>query len=707
MNKIILFCVAFLASLSICQGQSSYISIKGCVCDEVTKLPIPFVNVIVQETYSGTITDENGKFALDSLKIGEYHLHFSHIGCEAKQVFLDSKRDTILTLELSHSVNSLGTVNISGKERSLTNVPNVVINRKKIEDNTNQNLASLLAHETGVSLLKNGSGISKPIVHGLYGNRLLLLNNGVALSGQQWGNDHAPEIDPFAADKITVVKGASAIAYGGGNLGSVVLIEPKSIVKEPHFHGLLNYAYESNGRGNTFNTRFEKASDSLAWRFTATVKNYGDRKAPNYYLNNTGTEEANLAFQLEKSWNDKTYLDVYASSFNSRLGLLRGSILGNTTDLEYALRQDIPFFTEPDFSSEIEAPKQHVSHHFLKAKLKHQFNEAESVEAVLAAQINDRKEFDIRRGGRSDTPVMNLLQYTFNIESKYNRTYSNDWKLQLGNQSVFTDNTNVAGTGTLPLIPNYFSFKNGIFGVLTRDFERSFLSFGARYDYEFQNIAYNDRDIQRSVLKFDNQFHNMSASLSYKYEMTPTQSLTLNSGFASRNPAINELYSYGLHQGVSGIEEGDFDLKVEKAFKNTLDFKWYTNPNLTLNTVAYHQYFKDYIYLQPQEELRLTIRGAFPVFVYEQTDAQIFGMDVSSQFNFSNSFFGILKYSYLRGRDIENDRDLIFMPPNRIFSSFTYHFPRDYRLKKSFKVADPEIELYNRYVFEQKNTKGV
>jgi len=128
-------------------------------------------------------------------------------------------------------------------------------------------------------------------VHGLFGNRLLILNNGVPQSGQQWGNDHSPEIDPLAADQITVLKGTSAIEYPGGNLGSLVSIMPSKIINEPHLHGHFISAYESNGRGISLNTKLQKYSPVLAWRVNATYKKYGDRSAPDYFLTNTGSDE--------------------------------------------------------------------------------------------------------------------------------------------------------------------------------------------------------------------------------------------------------------------------------------------------------------------------------------------------------------------------------------------------------------------------------
>ena len=58
---------------------------------------------------------------------------------------------------------------------------------------------------------------------------MLTINNGVRQEGQQWGNEHAPEIDPFIAAKLTVVKGVDELRYGSDAIGGVVLVEPKTL----------------------------------------------------------------------------------------------------------------------------------------------------------------------------------------------------------------------------------------------------------------------------------------------------------------------------------------------------------------------------------------------------------------------------------------------------------------------------------------------
>jgi iron complex outermembrane receptor protein len=81
----------------------------------------------------------------------------------------------------------------------------------------------------GVTTLQTGSSISKPVIHGLHSNRILIMNNGVRQEGQQWGSEHAPEIDPFIATRLSVVKGAAGVRYGSDAIGGVILVEPEEL----------------------------------------------------------------------------------------------------------------------------------------------------------------------------------------------------------------------------------------------------------------------------------------------------------------------------------------------------------------------------------------------------------------------------------------------------------------------------------------------
>ena len=195
----------------------------------------------------------------------------------------------------------------------------------------------------------------------------------------------------------------------------------------------------------------------------------------------------------------------------------------------------------------------------------------------------------------------------------------------------------------------------------------------------------------------NNDFHNFSALIGLNYQALKTLKIALNVGYATRNPSINELYSNGLHQGVSGIEEGDVGLKIEQALKTTLGIDWNFKETFFIEALLYHQWINNYIYLNPQEEIRLTIRGAFPVYKYQQSLAQIYGLDLSATYNVTKKLSIKAQYAYLRGDDLGNQIPLVAMPANNLFAKISYAFP------KVGSFNNLAFELHNKYVFRQNN----
>ncbi len=686
--------VVLIASLPVLtHGQACSITVSGRVYDGGTEQPLEYADVYVEEAEIGAQTDDIGNYVLPDLCPGGYHLRFTHIGCEPERRFISITSDTTLNMRLNHHVELIDEVVVHGKREDNSAQAGTTLAREEIVRKSDQNLADLLSGVAGVSVLRNGAGIAKPVIHGLYGNRITILNNGIAQSGQQWGNDHAPEIDPFAADHLSVIKGTSALAYSGNALGGVVLVEPGGIPDEPHLHGRLKYGFQANGRGHTLNALAEKAGNWAAWRVLGTVKASGDVRAPDYLLTNTGKREANAALQLAKNWTKKDQTQLYYSLFTADIGILRGANLGNLTDLEQALEREEPFLTAPEFSYDINSPRQQVRHHLLKATHLHQLSDERSLKATYSLQVNDRREFDVRRGGRSNVPALSLTQYTHFGEGVYTQTLPGGGLLKAGLQGSYVDNTNNPGTGILPLIPNYDGLNGSAFVIAQRDRNRWFYELGARYDLRILAVTAISRDLPLRIQYFDHVFNNYSFGAGLKYKVSDPVQLRLNAGYVLRSPEINELYSFGLHQGVSGLEEGDPDLSAERSLKLLAGLDLKAGKSFFLQAVGYYQRIADYIYLQPQRELRLTIRGAFPVFIYQQTDASLLGADLLATYDPTDHLRVVVKYATVRGRDEQNGGPLVFIPPADLSMAVTYG-GRDYG-----RFERTSVTLRGQYTF--------
>ena len=210
---------------------------------------------------------------------------------------------------------------------------------------------------------KTGPSIFKPMIHGLHSNRVLILNNGIRQEGQQWGSEHGPEIDPFIASELKVVKGANGVRYGPDAIAGVVLVEPAALRDSAGLGGRLDLVGMSNGRTGAVSGMLEGnfgKIPALAWRVQGTLKRGGDVHTPDYFLNNTGLREYN--FSAAAGWTKKNYgVDVFYSQFNTDIGIFGGAHIGNLTDLELAIERDTPLVVTP-FSYEIGRPFQHIEH---------------------------------------------------------------------------------------------------------------------------------------------------------------------------------------------------------------------------------------------------------------------------------------------------------------------------------------------------------
>ena len=694
--KQLFFFLVFFAASSLL-AQDCQLKVSGIIYDIKSKQAIADANVYSQDRRQGTISNSEGFFEISNLCGGELHLFISHIGCSPRSVFIHLSADTNLVIWLDHSNEVLNEVSVAANQISPSLEPQKALTAEIISENAASDLATVLENLNGLSSLGNGAKISKPVVQGLYGNRLSVINNGVVHSGQQWGNDHAPEIDPLMAGSLSVLKGSAAIEYMGSSLGSVILVEPRAMPTDPHVHGAAQYFFESNGRGQVINAQIEQKATGLSWRFAGSLKKNGDQKTATYYLRNTGREEANAVVQLEKRYAKKWQSKLYYSLNSSKLGLLRGSQIGNLSDLQLALEQTEPFFTEDDFSYRIESPRQEVQHHLLKASQFFSMDKNRGFELNYAWQRNIRQEFDIRRAERGDRPALSLSENNHFWELKYHSQSAKGWHWQSALQYNLRDNYNVPETGILPLVPDYINREWGAYFRAYKQWYKWAIDFGARADYILQNVAAISITAPRELLRYRNEFFNPKASLALSYEFSKDLKTNLNLGYSQRNPAINELYSNGLHQGVSGIEEGDPNLREEQSFKSSIDLSYQPNERWNFEVLAFIQPINNFIYLQPKDELRLTIRGAFPVFKYEQSNALLRGLELQTNFDPKGPLRVDANFSYLRGDNREEKIPLVFMPANRIFAALNYELPSWGAWEKL------EFQVSNRLVFEQKH----
>ena len=314
---------------------------------------------------------------------------------------------------------------------------------KELEETKGLSLAEALNKINGVTMLQTGSTISKPVIHGLHSNRILTINNGVRQEGQQWGNEHAPEIDPFIADKLIVIKGVDELRYGSDAIAGVILVEPKALRSIPGYAAEFNTAYFTNNRQYVVSGVWEqqlRKLPSFSYRLQGTFKKGANAATSGYRLNNTGSEEKN--FSVTAGWRKEEFnTELFYSHFATKVGIFEGSHIGNLTDLENAIASSKPddvFLGENTYK--IQRPYQDVTHHLLKLKSilrkgDHKFN------LLVAGQFNHRKEYDIVRNSNKTGPQLDLSIYTLSEDLSWEHPKKNNFTGIAGLSMMQQDNS--------------------------------------------------------------------------------------------------------------------------------------------------------------------------------------------------------------------------------------------------------------------------
>ncbi|MFN8237124.1 MAG: TonB-dependent receptor [Chitinophagales bacterium] len=685
-------------------SQDCHLSISGNIIDRHEQSRLDFANIYIVELQQGTAADAAGHYEFKNLCTGTYTFVIEHVGCTPDTVQLTLTANTEHDFYLEHHEEELAEITaVATKSVHEHTQTTSEIDSKTLSKLEGKDLGSILSTIAGVNQLKTGTTISKPVIHGMYGDRISIISNGVRLETQDWGTDHAPEIDPFASNTIKVVKGAGSLEYGTDAMGGMVLMEPAVLKKKQHLLASLSLVGQTNDRGITASARVEQGfKKQVAYFLQGTFKFAGDQQTPRYNLTNTGQREGNFSAGmgfLKKGWD----VNVYYALFRQQLGILRSAHIGNLTDLNNAIARDTPLIVRP-FTYALENPQQKITHHLSKLTISKFFHNDQHVVIIYSVQLNNRKEFDIRRGNRSSIPALDMRLLSNNLAASYSRSFSfakHDSRLQgkSGVNFLAKHNANNPETGIRPLIPDYYQYTLGIYDMETYTIGNFVLEAGARYEFtKFYGYKF---DKKNTLLKPVYNFHTYAFTGGASWHNnTDIIQLQTNLSYSSRFPNASELFSEGLHHGIAALEFGNENLRPEKGIKwvNTasMHYQKYLQAELTF----YLSSIRDYIYLAPLPDPVLTIRGAFPAFRYYQTNARLLGLDVTLSSDPLNYLSLGFKASIVRGRNTSANDHLIYLPSDRISGSVELH--HDFK-----HVQNVHLALQVSHVFKQLNTPAL
>lgn len=704
-----------IAFLIMYQGKSqdcNYIY-SGKVLDFHNGQAIEAATVYIKELDRYTVTNINGDFKIEKLCAGQYTVVFTHIGCEDKAIKINLTSNLTQTIRLEHHVEDLNQISLTGKAPKQTKSGQESrISAETLESYSSLSLGDVLKEVSGVTSLNTGNTIVKPVINGMHSSRIIIMTNGVRLQDQEWGVEHAPNIDINNASAVSVIKGAAALAFGGDAIGGVVNIKPVQFKSVDSIFGKTILSGQTNGRGGSFHTAIAKTYES-GWytSLNGTLKNYGDFEAADYVLSNTGLRSGAVAFQVGLDSFEKGF-DLSYNYIRNNIGILRASHIGNINDLVNSIHSEQPLVINP-FTREINSPRQEVDHHLVKLSTFKRLKDFGKIVVQYDYQNNRRFEFDVRIGDNRNRPAVDLELETHSVlaqlrkDSNLNRIYT------FGIVGRYQTNFANPNTGVRRLIPDYDKYDFGAF--LTSEWKLAdnlITDAGLRYDFnridaqkfyrisrwndlgyneDFPEFVVNDTDFGTQILTNPVfSYHNISAAVGLTYDFSDKHKILTNVSVAMRPPNPSELFSEGLHHSAARIEIGDLRNSQETSYRwsGTYNFQ---NSKTNVVIEAFYNFVNNYILIEPTGTEQ-TLRGAFPVWNYRQSNAKLFGVDLTATYQLSEQFSFINKSSFIKGYEASNNRPLIDIPAVRTINSITFKKPN----WNNFNTA-----LTSEYVFTQ------
>ncbi|MDG1822420.1 MAG: TonB-dependent receptor [Flavobacteriaceae bacterium] len=671
----------FLLTTSFGYSQNCNLSITGKVISFHDKKPLETAVVQIVGETKNAVTSVDGVFVFENLCPKKLTIKISHINCEDFVTKIDLTASVTLELFMDHHIETLEEVVIS-KERtdklsSTTKVYSLTESEK--ERYNTKGLAGALEQISGVNTLSTGNSIAKPVIHGMFGSRVGIVYNNLMLENQQWGQDHAPNIDINAFEDIRVIKGASALKYAGSIAGGIVVLESSLPIPIDSLYGKTILNGMTNGKGMGIVSSWVKSYENGTYiKAQGTLRKNGDFSAPNYMLTNTGSHEKNIALSVGKNgfhsmWN------VYFSYFNTEIAILKSAHIGSIRDLLGAIEADSPSVIEP-FAYGIESPKQANTHHTTSLSYSKFLSSNQKLNIKYSWQKNNREEYDLRRGDLKYTPAIDLRLNTHDITTNY------EWSRNKGSYDgglffQVQDNYSNPDTEVRRLIPDYLKVKWG--GYATASFNLSDkvnYAIGMRYEHQsndvrkwYRNNRWESKNYEellgsyvinevvgQRLVSRDLIFNTVSFSTGVRYMPSSRYRIALNFNYAERAPDIAEMFSDGLHHSLATIEYGNPFLTKEKTHKLVLDvekreglFTFIASPFITFG--------EHYIIIEPTG-VEQTIRGAFPVWEYSAVNALLAGIDVDLTYEINSELEFRQSTSWVHGTNKNTEKPLIIPP---------------------------------------------
>jgi iron complex outermembrane receptor protein len=636
--------------------------LQGRLLNSLSGESIAGVTVVLDELRRETVSGPDGTFRFDNLAPGPYHVFVRTTGYSARrtEVMVEAAADKPVDVRVDPDLHFTEVASVSAEARSQFDVfqPTSVLAGQELTKQLESSLGATLENQPGIAVRSFGPAPSRPVVRGLDGDRVLILQDGQRtgdLSSQS--GDHGVSLNPASADTIEVVRGPATLLYGANAIGGLVNVITNEIPVRPVNGASGNFtvdlgtaAEESGGAGNV-----QIGNGRFAVNFGGGGRRSSDFETPEGEVLNS--QSRNGFATVGAGWTgERGYAGGSWGYDDTKYGIpvVEGGVLQLTPR-----RHALTFRAGAErLDGAFEAFRATVAHR----RYKHDELEGEEVGTAFS---NDTTEVQVMGSHRAVGRMKGSI---------------GGWVLDRAFDAV----------GAEALSPAVDQNGFAAFAYEEVTWPHVTLQVGGRFDHtKYAPVGEPELDFTNGSVSGGVLLRPAAAD----DRLTVAASVA----FAARPPALEELFFFGLHPGNFAFEIGNPGLTSERALGVDLSLRWRA-PRASGEVTYFRNDIKDYIFRseisheefeERQEEFIDRFNGREPAghedegeegeeevaFVeFVGADALLQGFEAHSDFQITSELTAELGFDYVRGLLKENEDPLPRIPPFKFRGGVRYQY---------------------------------
>jgi outer membrane receptor protein involved in Fe transport len=652
-------------------------TLTGSVSD-TTGRPLAGATVVVAELARSARADSAGAFRLTELPRGRYTLVARLIGYApaTRSVALEGPSTVAFVLHATaFEIEPITVTAVRSPSTALASpLPVAALGEDRLARELTVSLAHAIAGLPGVAALTTGEQIGKPVIRGLAGSRVLVLDNGSRLEDYSWSDEDGPSVDARLARRVEVIRGPASVLYGSDALGGVVNVIPTDLPSANGGSGFTRVGAELYAASNNaeFGTalRGDGAAGLVGWRLFVVGRKAASLHTPDGELDNTGFGAVNGEGAIGIR-GDRADAVLRVAHYGGEFKLLEA---GGPPSADSAGGEEEggPERKAADDRVQLES-NYYLGSVRLEAK--------GQLERHSLIELSDEAGVPGVPGQESE--AFNLLLSTASGDLLAHHTLSTAVHGVLGVSGMYQNNDT---RGPIPLVPDArvrsgaaFLFEQAtsgrwsVLGGLRVD--------GRRLDWDRNTalgIAQDGHTTWTAV----------AGDVGVVFRPLADVAVAANVGRAWRAPNLFELFANGPRIGEERYEIGRQDLETERGTNVDLSVRWEAR-KLRGEVAAYRNQVANYIFVAPTDEFRDSLR----VYRYQQADARLLGGEASLEADVAMPLTVMAKADAVYGTNLTADEPLPLMPPPRLTLGADVHADRLGGLARAHAGANVEINF--------------